>query len=40
MSSDYDRWLEEGDYYLDEIYVPEEDWNDYEPNEYPDEDCD
>jgi hypothetical protein len=39
MSSDYDRWLDEGDYYLDELCIPLED-PDYEPNEYPEEDYD
>lgn len=38
--TDYDRWLEEGDYYLDELYDPEDKYDDYEPNGYPDEDCD
>lgn len=40
--SDYDRWLDRDldDYYSDEEDSQEQDWNDYEPNESPDEELD
>lgn len=40
--SDYDRWLDRDleDYYSEDEDSLEQDWNDYEPNEYPDEELD
>ena len=40
--TDYDLWLDENleDWYSEDEDSQEQDWNDYEPNEYPDEELD
>lgn len=40
--TDYDLWLDENldEYYSEDENSLEQDWNDYEPNEYPDEELD
>lgn len=40
--SAYDRWLDQDldPYYSENEDSQEQDWNDYEPNEYPDEELD
>lgn len=38
----HDRWLDHDldDYYSEDEDSPNQDWDDYEPNEYPDEELD
>lgn len=40
--TDYDLWLDRDldDYYSEEEDSPNQDWDDYEPNPYPDEELD
>ena len=40
--TDYDLWLDENleDWYSEDEDTQEQDWNDYGPNEYPDEELD